>query len=106
MCNIYKLTNPQTNEVVYIGSTYDRIENRLSGHYCNMKSANSPIYTYMRFWHEKGIKMEISLIEVCEDRGREIFWIHEYLKTSPLLNKALASKDCPSYKSMVRNKAA
>lgn len=89
---IYKLIDPISNEIRYIGLTFNDLKQRLKSHYYeNSKSHKS---NWIQQLKSRGLKPLIESIEdnilsyaeVCE---REIYWIEKYkLEGHPLTNMA------------------
>ena len=89
---IYKLTDPISNEVRYIGLTFNDLKQRLKSH-CSERS-KSHKSNWINQLKSKGLKPSIESIEddissydlVCE---REIYWIDKYKSEGhPLTNMA------------------
>lgn len=81
---IYKLTDPKTNEIRYIGQTTKKLSQRLSSHI--NKSKNSPNKTthkntWIKSLINEGLKPIIDLIEVVPDnmwKEKEKYYIKKY----------------------------
>lgn len=88
---IYKLTDPNTSEVRYIGKTGSSLNRRLQQHiYRSAELRNHKDY-WIQSLLKKGQSPEITLVEEATDsdwESREIFWIGEYRKTGKLTNVA------------------
>lgn len=88
---VYKLINPKTSEIIYVGSTVMELKKRLDGHLICIKNNNQQkIYCYCR---KNKIKPTIEQVEqvmfsdVKELRKREYWWISELGRLgNPLLN--------------------
>jgi hypothetical protein len=86
---IYKLLDPITKEVKYVGKTIQKLNERLKSHL----NPNNKDFTYRANWIRKlkteNLKPIIELIEECNDENwveREIYWINEYSKITTLTN--------------------
>lgn len=86
---IYKLIDPITNEVRYVGLTFNTLKQRLKSH-CSEKS-KSHKSNWVSLLKSKGLKPIIELIEenistLEEAEKKEIFYISEYSKVYNLTN--------------------
>jgi len=91
---VYKLVNPFDNSVVYVGSTCQKIKNRLSSHLNSIVNINTPIYSYLRL---NKIVPEISIIETVSFYKKstllkkEKYWIRYYDNSKLQNNSPLKS---------------
>lgn len=89
---IYKLIDPETNEVRYIGLTFNTLKQRLKSHFYDKSKSHKS--NWVQKLRSKGLKPIIESIEsdissydeVCE---REIYWIDKMKNEGqPLTNMA------------------
>lgn len=84
---IYKITN-KLNDKIYVGQTKTTISKRWSGHKCDCKRKNTPLYALMRK-HIDSIDsiFSISVLEEVDSYeeldSREIYWIQELNSMHP-----------------------
>lgn len=79
--SIYKLIDPITNNVRYIGVTTNSLKNRLYQHKYNSKKLKTHSAKWINSLLKKGIEPLIELIEVCNSdnwQEREKYWISFY----------------------------
>ncbi len=96
---IYRLVDPITNRVMYIGLTTQTLQKRLSGHiketekalggFIDLTAKQKWIYSLLKV----GMKPIIETVQICDSdsalRRAELFWIHSYLtEGTELLNIA------------------
>lgn len=84
---IYKLVDPVTNEVRYIGKT-GNLKNRFSGHLSNAKKLKSRLANWISSLARQNLQPIIEIVEICSEtnwENREIYWIN-YFKTDKLCN--------------------
>ena len=79
---IYKLIDPYTEEIRYIGVTTRKLSERLSQHCCDgkYKTGNHKVH-WIKSILNKNERPIIELIEVCNEENwedREIYWIGYY----------------------------
>lgn len=80
---IYKLIEPETNIVKYIGCTTSKLNERLSQHIYDSKTKNSFKSVWIKSLLEKGLKPKIELIETCIEENwiqKEQYYINFYYK--------------------------
>ena len=93
--NIYIIRSKQTDKV-YIGSTFNTLSIRLSGHKCSKTCTSREILKYS--------DAEIELLECyeCEDDEqlelREAYYIREYKKNNLCVNKQIPGRTIAEYK--------
>lgn len=88
---IYKLIDPITEEVRYVGKTGKLLHKRLATHISRSKEARNHKDCWILSLKSKGLKPRIELIEEALDvdwEERETYWISEYRKTGRLTNVA------------------
>lgn len=81
MYNIYKLLDPITKELVYIGVTTKSIYQRLAGHIHEAYHRNRHFcqkQDYIKQLFEQGLVPLVELIENTDDINREKYWIDQY----------------------------
>lgn len=93
MINIYKLIDPITNEVRYVGKTQTSLLKRLIGHIRELESNINPKFSIKNEWISdllsKGHAPKIELIEQVEEsltKEKEKYWVNYYSKSNSLLN--------------------
>lgn len=93
---IYKLTSDE-NDILYIGSTVQKLNLRLQNHLSRMKRGASKTYIQMRSY--SNIKIELLENYPCEDRAqlsaREGDFIRKHLGVA--LNKRIAGRTIRTY---------
>lgn len=101
---IYKLIDPISNEVRYVGKTINSLEYRLYKH-INDKPLHN---TYKHNWIQSLIKLNlkpiIQLIEICDDidwKERERYWISFY---SNLTNNTTGGENEYYFTDEIKNK--
>ena len=80
--NIYKLIDPLTSKIRYIGKTKNSLSVRLSGH-LSYSGSNLKLRSWINSLKTKNLKPIIELIEVCKEYNwciREQFWIDLLIK--------------------------
>lgn len=96
---IYKLIDPLTNEVRYIGKT-GNLKNRYTSHLSNAKKLKSRLANWIKFLAKQNIEPIIEIVEVCNENNweeREIHWITVF-KTDKLCNVHSGGKlSCKDY---------
>lgn len=79
MWKIYTLTDPRTDAVRYIGTTGRTLECRLGDH---IRQSRWGEKTHRANWIRQLLAADllpvISMLEITEDKTREIYWIREY----------------------------
>lgn len=94
MYKIYKLIDPNTKQLKYIGRTEQDLYLRLIGHLHEVYTGRNRVFNAKNMWIETLIKNFevpiIELIEVTEDTSREKYWIN---KLSPEYNLVFGKKD-------------
>lgn len=83
---IYKLINPATNRIFYVGCTTKDLSVRYGGHISSSKKSDYPLYVYMRHLIRKNIKPQIKLICITKHKREEFYQVENLMKTEPLLN--------------------
>lgn len=89
---IYKLIDPITNEVRYVGKTIQKLNERLNLHLHPQNNDFTHRANWIRKLKQENLKPIIELIEECDDENwveREIFWISEYAKITNLTNSSI-----------------
>lgn len=89
---IYKLIDPITNEVRYIGKTIQKLNERLNLHLHPHNNDFTHRANWVRSLIKDNSKPIIEIIEECNDENweeREKFWILEYSKTCNLTNYSI-----------------
>lgn len=81
---IYGLYHPDSNELRYIGKTYD-IKRRLQSHidYARSKRKQRPVSDWVNSLMSKGLKPVIQVIEIVTVQTwveKEMYWIKKYRK--------------------------
>lgn len=91
MTKIYKLIDPDTQEIKYIGKTIDPLILRLAGHITEIRRKRS--INFKNDWVKSLVLQDkmpiIELIEECEDNiaaEREKYWIYHYKDNCILYN--------------------
>lgn len=85
---IYKLTDPFTDEIRYVGKTTNLVR-RLNSHINRCKSNKFHSAVWIKSIINKGKKPIIEIIEECNEENwedREIYWISYYRKIFDLTN--------------------
>lgn len=112
---IYVLKNPFTNEVFYVGQTFQELNIRLSGHVNETGPSNRPKKEYVKTIVDQGRRPIIEAVETIKGKcyidklfvnEREIFWVKYYKSVGVrLLNAALMSNsaECREFKAYVRS---
>ena len=96
---IYKLIDPITNNVRYVGKTTNLVR-RLNAHINRSKKNKYHSARWVNSLLEKGLKPEISIIEECNENNweeREIYWISYYREHFDLTNILDGGGHSPSY---------
>lgn len=81
---VYKLINPVTNDVFYVGKTSMELNQRLKIHISNSRFGTNPINIYI-----KELKINPVIIEICKDTkygNKELENIIKYSKDYILYN--------------------
>lgn len=84
---IYKLVDPNTNEIRYIGKT-GNLKNRFSGHLSNAKKLKSRLANWIKQLSTQNLQPIMEIVEICTIDNweeREIYWIN-FFKTPKLCN--------------------
>lgn len=80
--NIYKLIDPITNEIRYVGKTKNVLSKRYNEHIYRAKQGHdSHVYCWIRKLLKNNLKITIELIEECAEENweeREKYWISYY----------------------------
>ena len=112
---IYVLKDPFSNEVFYVGQTFQELSGRLSGHISDAGASNQTKKQYIKEIIERGSKPIIEAVETIRGtcyidklfvNDREIFWVKYYKsKGVKLLNAALMHDDaeCKDFRSYLRH---
>lgn len=83
---IYKISNTY-NDKIYIGQTITSLNERWSGHRCDAKRKNTPLYALMKKFNDNVNEVfSIEVIEEIDDElldEREIYWIKKYNSLFP-----------------------
>lgn len=85
---IYKLIDPVSKEIRYIGKT-GNMKNRFSSHISNAKKSKSHLAHWLTKLRNKGLFPIMEIIEECNLDNweeREIFWISSHTGTKKLCN--------------------
>lgn len=85
---IYKLIDPITNEIRYVGKTIN-LKRRLRAHITRSKNKKHHTACWIQSLIKKGEHPIIEVIEECSEdnwQEREIYWIQEYRKLHDLTN--------------------
>jgi len=98
MNKIYKLTDPITNEIRYIGKTKNKLEKRLYEH-CTIRNLSKR--NNKNNWIKKlislGLRPIIDLIEIVDNetnwQEREIYWIDFFIKLNCNLTNGTTGGD-------------
>jgi Uri superfamily endonuclease len=80
MITIYTLSDPQTNEVFYVGQTRMGLQSRLKYH-MRAEVTNKQLKWIFEYYNENRLQPIIEEIEICNRRERAIreeFWIHQF----------------------------
>ena len=92
MVNIYKLSDPISGEIRYVGKTHSSLHTRLGGHLTYIGD-NIEKNIWIKSLKEKGLRPEINLLEVTSEEFsdiREGEWIQKFTNHGvKLLNKTL-----------------
>jgi hypothetical protein len=93
MYKIYKLTDPISKEVRYVGKTSNPLWKRLVGHVREIDNQTKPIFSIKNEWIlELLIKGYCPLIELLEEvhdseaNKKEKYWVNYYKDNNSLLN--------------------
>ena len=90
---VYKLVCPITNLPIYVGSTTNAVEIRLSGHIYSSKKSRLPLYEYIR---KNEIIPRIEILERVRNRNvllREKYWTRKLVKSGAnILNVIVSNK--------------
>jgi len=89
--SIYKLVNPITGDVFYIGMTSRSLKLRLSGHITGAKTysgCNSELDNYVRKILDKGLKPTIELVCETKNKADESKYISKFSNEYVLYNAA------------------
>ncbi len=98
--NIYRLVNPSTNQVIYVGQTTKQLSVRLDNHYWKLNEANrggrtkTKLFTFLDLYLP--LRVRIELIKVVDTNKPfanadfvETYYINKYRLENPnLLNEA------------------
>jgi hypothetical protein len=85
---IYSLSDPITNEVMYIGRTKARLSARLSSHYHCSRHNSTPRDIWIANLRNNNLKPIMKVIEDVEEsiwREKEKYWISYYREINPNL---------------------
>jgi len=94
MSYIYKLIDPITNEIRYVGKTDKELSIRKNQHIRDSKRYNNHKSNWIKLLIREGYEPIIELIEECDNdkwEEREIFWISQY---DNLTNGTLGGDGC------------
>lgn len=95
---IYSLSDPITNEVMYVGRTKTRLSARLSSHYHCSRNNSTPRDIWIASLRKNGLKPIAKVIEDVEEnvwREREKYWISYYRKVNPNLTNLAEGGEGP-----------
>lgn len=95
---IYSLTDPITNEVMYVGKTKYRLSARMSSHYYCSRHNSTPRDFWIAELIKKGLKPIATIIEDVEEsvwREKEKYWISYYRKINSNLTNLAAGGEGP-----------
>lgn len=95
---IYSLSDPITNEVMYVGRTKVRLSARLSSHYHCSRHNSTPRDIWIASLTKNGLKPIAKVIEDVEEsvwREREKYWISYYKKINPNLTNLAEGGEGP-----------
>lgn len=98
MINIYKLLDPETLEIKYVGKTKESLIRRLNKHIFN-KTKNSNVNKWIKSLIKDDKKPKIMLIERCsfeEWEQKEIYWIKFYRNINKNLLNMTNGGECGS----------
>jgi hypothetical protein len=88
MTNIYRLLDPETSEVHYVGQTVGPIEKRLRSHILGAQREGDKKSLWIQALASKGATPIVQLIEECPDEQaneREYHWIMHHYGINPNL---------------------
>jgi hypothetical protein len=97
---VYKITSGNSDKV-YIGSTTQKLNNRLRGHVLDFeKFINGKVHNVSSFEVLKEGDVKIELIKEFEDITRKELLKHEgkYIKEMDCINERIAGRTCKEYK--------
>lgn len=89
--NIYGIVSPETNEIVYVGISFD-VRERLKGHLWGHSMAGKKMRDWVIDIKNKGLrdKVNVVILQITYTKSSalklERKWIEYYHKISPLLN--------------------
>ncbi len=90
MTKIYKLTDPRTNIVMYVGKTYMTIKKRMYAHYDVANKGKTPKDLWIKELKSLGMLPIVNIIEEVDDsiwQDKEVYWVSHYRYLNPnLLN--------------------
>jgi hypothetical protein len=96
---IYKLIDPITNEIRYVGKTTN-IARRLQAHITRSKNNKYHTACWVQSLVKRGLRPLIEKIEECTEdnwQERERYWIKEYRKIYNLTNTLDGGEGCATY---------
>jgi len=102
MTKIYTLSDPETNEIRYVGKTIGTLNSRLSKHLCDSKRRGWKYHTinWINLLLKRGLKPKIELIEEVLDsewKFWEKYWINQFKSWGfNLTNHRVGGEDGPT----------
>lgn len=78
---IYSLANPETDEIRYIGITFQNLNTRLASHIYQIKKRNHKNACWIKSLLKKGLRPRIEIIdEVSKENWKEVeqYWIAQF----------------------------
>lgn len=89
MVTIYKLIDPETREVKYVGQTSRSIESRLNNHISEKSGKKGEWIKSLAAKAMRPIVEEVEIVDDCDADEAEQFWINKYRVDYPgLLNNS------------------
>lgn len=109
MITIYALRDPRTMVPRYVGITTITARRRLIQHACDARTQERPkypVHRWLRKLFSAGLEPLLDVLELTEDRDREIWWIAKYRAEHPgaLLNIMAGGSAPPSTDPAVRER--
>lgn len=112
ICEIYKLIDPRTGEVRYVGQTHIGVKKRLAKHIREARNQNkTKNHRWINKLAELDLKPIIEVIEVVDFskhtwQEREVFWIEELSKSCDLNNHSLGGDGTLGFSPTLEMRAA